>query len=159
MVPSALVEGPSLIVAPYGAPQITAGRRRELWVGTDRSCDVVVHGPGVMPRHLRLRFDGDLWSLEDASGGGTYLEGHAIDRLVILTTLDVRLGDPSQGALVGLDPRAPAPPPASLPVRTPAHQPPSATSLGWRHRGAAWAPYALVVLVAVVPVIVWALSR
>jgi pSer/pThr/pTyr-binding forkhead associated (FHA) protein len=58
-----------------------SGRRDELLVGRDASCDVVLWDPAVSRRHARLVFRAGGWIVQDLqSTNGTVLNGNRIGR-------------------------------------------------------------------------------
>jgi len=137
--------GEGLLLSAGGKPVI-AGSRLELRVGSDPDCDLVVGGAHIRPVHLVVRQERGLWVLH-APDGGAFLDDEPVERVVVLSALEVRLGDPVNGPLVRLDPHAALSAPATdgASVRLP--------SL------AGVLPYLLLLIVVVVPVIVWAIGR
>ena len=71
---------------------------REVSVGRDPGCDVVMNDPRVSRRHLMLRPTSRGWEAEDTSTRGTY-DDHVllVARTPVRTGLRLRLGHPDDG--------------------------------------------------------------
>ncbi len=66
---------------------------RELVVGRDPSCDVVLSDPTVSRRHLRLFWQGERLFVEDlGSSGGTFVDGEPVQRSEVASGSRLRLG-------------------------------------------------------------------
>lgn len=81
---------------------------RPVRVGRSAECDVLVLDERVSrDPHLELRYEGGTWVLEDRSRGGTWYEGHKVDRVSVPTATTFHLGAPD-GPELTLLPGVPA---------------------------------------------------
>src|SRR5262249_53169910 len=74
----------------FGAPiEIT----KDVLVGRDAACDVVVPDGSVSRRHARLEWRGDNWAIVDqASANGTFLDSQRIAEAGLRHGQELRLG-------------------------------------------------------------------
>jgi len=107
------IPAPALLalLGPVRVPLLTF-RGREMTVGRDPGCDLVVDLATVSGRHARLAPAGDLILIEDlGSSNGTHVNGQRIDRPVVVKPGDrIRLG--SYELELALGPAAADPGPA-----------------------------------------------
>ena len=92
-------------------------------IGADPDAAVRVARPGISRRHAVLKFDTDRWVVQDtASRNGTYHDGTRIQTLELLGPTSLRLGHPTDGESIELEPTnataAPTPTPEPVPERT-----------------------------------------
>jgi hypothetical protein len=79
-------------------------------IGADTNATVRVARSGISRRHAIAKYDGSHWVVQDASSrNGTYHDGARIQLLDVTGPTRIRLGHPSEGALVELEPVAAAP--------------------------------------------------
>ncbi len=94
---------------------------RPLVLGRDAAADVRYDDHRVSRRHAVIRFDGEHWRVEDlGSSNGTYLDGARISTHVVAGPARLRLGSPTDGPELEVEPVAvePAPPPRAHAERT-----------------------------------------
>lgn len=85
-------------------------------IGADTNATVRVTRPGISRRHAIAKYDGNHWVVQDASSrNGTYHDGARIQLLDVTGPTRIRLGHPSEGALVELEPVAAVAPTAAGP--------------------------------------------
>jgi ABC-type multidrug transport system ATPase subunit len=86
---------------------------RPLVLGRDPAADVRYDDHRVSRRHAVVRFDGERWRVEDlGSSNGTYLNGARVAVHVVLGPAELRLGSPTDGPVVDVEPVRVAPPPS-----------------------------------------------
>ncbi|MET0579334.1 MAG: FHA domain-containing protein [Ilumatobacteraceae bacterium] len=73
----------------------------EVSIGRDADCEMVSTNPTVSRRHASITHDGTGWTLRDeASSGGTYVDGRRISELRLEGSVAAWLGDPTTGERV-----------------------------------------------------------
>ena len=86
-------------------------------IGRDDGADLVVSHPSVSRQHALIAPEGDGWRFEDASNSGSYVNGKPVRQLSLDGPTSVRLGDPTTGAELFINPLLPpgveAPAPAT----------------------------------------------
>lgn len=93
------------VVIEGGSHSLTS--ENDVVVGVDPSADIVVTGTGTSRRHGMLRWGGEHWTYTDAnSTNGTYRSGLRVSEVVVDDLVELRLGHPSEGALLTLQPDA-----------------------------------------------------
>ena len=89
------------------------GRGAVVRIGRDDGADLVVPHPSVSRHHALIAPDGDGWRFEDASNSGSYLNGSPVQQLRLAGPTSVRLGDPTTGAELLINPLLRDRPPAA----------------------------------------------
>jgi hypothetical protein len=85
-------------------------------IGADANATVRVARPGISRRHAIAKYDGSHWVVQDASSrNGTFHDGARIQFLDVTGPTKIRLGHPSEGELIELEPVA-AKPADNVPV-------------------------------------------
>jgi hypothetical protein len=78
-------------------------------IGADTNATVRVARPGISRRHAIAKYDGDRWVIQDTSSrNGTYHAGTRIQLLDVTGPTRIRLGHPSEGELIELEPIGPS---------------------------------------------------
>ena len=77
----------------------------EAVIGAEPDATVRIARPGISRRHVVIKYDDGRWIIQDAaSRNGTYHNGIRIETLDIVAPLEIRLGHPTDGELVQLEP-------------------------------------------------------
>jgi putative serine protease PepD len=88
------------------------GRGAVVRIGRDDGADLVVSHPSVSRHHAVVAPDGDRWRFQDASNSGSYVNGQPVQELSLAGPTSVRLGDPTTGAELFINPLLPTDAPA-----------------------------------------------
>jgi pSer/pThr/pTyr-binding forkhead associated (FHA) protein/S1-C subfamily serine protease len=95
---------------------------KDVVIGRDDDCDVVSTNPNVSRHHAALRHDGSGWLLiDDASTGGTFIDGERTREYRLAGSIAAFLGDPVAGerlVVVASGQRPPRPAAATSRSRT-----------------------------------------
>lgn len=69
------------------------GENKEVIVGRDETCDVRIMAKSVSREHCAIEQDGDELVLRDlGSSGGTFLDGHKVDKVKLADGMEVAVG-------------------------------------------------------------------
>src|SRR4051812_36419577 len=87
----------------WGSSEVAVADDEVVTIGSDASSDFVVPNATISRRHAIVRRNDEGWFLEDlGSANGTWLGGERINRAVVNSSLEVRLGDMTAGETVTL---------------------------------------------------------
>lgn len=85
-----------------GGERHTFGPGKDITIGRDGDCDVVVSNPTVSRRHASITHDGTTWGIrDDGSSSGTTVNGSRITAVALAPgRTSVLLGDPASGETI-----------------------------------------------------------
>lgn len=94
---------------------------KDFSIGRDKDCDIQIKDLTVSRVHAVVYFDNGNWWIEDKqSGNGTIVDGHRIDRVPMVGTKQVKLGESGPVLLISL-PEQPPKDETSVDARTLTH--------------------------------------